>query len=185
MRHRVLEAAVSVFQTKGYENARLEDIAEMLGVTKASVYYYFQKKHDLIMEISSLAVEDALDRQSRILGQEIPADERLRETVADQLRGMAANHAVWNVFFRQFMVEQPDDPRWRTVQKGLRQYGRRFEELLEEGIQTGVFRPMNARISGYAILGMLNWTSRWIASEDPAVVTVEIVELITRGVVVP
>jgi AcrR family transcriptional regulator len=181
MRRGVLDAAVSVFQSKGYESARLEDIADVLGVTKASVYYYFQKKSDLLTEVCALAVEDALERQKRILEQDLPVDQRLREAVADQLRGMASNYAVWNIFFRQFTVGQPEDPRWKTIQSGLRKFGRRFEGLLAEGVESGVFRPVDVRIASNAILGMLNWSSRWISTQDPKAVTEEIIELVTRG----
>jgi TetR/AcrR family transcriptional regulator, cholesterol catabolism regulator len=182
MRKSVLEAAVSVFQTKGYESARLEDIADVLGVTKASVYYYFQKKSDLLAEMCALAVEEALARQTRILAQDIPADDRLREVMADQLRGMSTNFAVWNIFFRQLTVEHPDDPRWKTIRLGMREYGKHFEDLLEEGVRTGVMRPVNARITAFAILGMLNWSSRWIQHEDIALVTDEVLQLVTVGV---
>jgi AcrR family transcriptional regulator len=180
-RQNVLDAAASVFRAKGYESARLEDIADVLGVTKASVYYYFARKSDLLIELCARAVEDALARQSRILGQDRPADERLREAVADHIRGMASNYAVWSIFFREFAVDQSDDPRRKAIQAGLRKFGRRFENLLADGVESGVFRPVDARVVSYAILGMLNWSNRWIQHEDLGEVTRQIVDFIDEG----
>jgi len=180
-RDRILDAAASVFRAKGYDGARLEDIADVLGVTKASVYYYFSKKSDLLTEICEQAVKDSLARQDRILQTDRPADERLREAMSDHIRGMAANFAVWSIFFREFGPEQTHGSRGSEIQAGLREFGNHFEGLLSEGIKSGVFRPVDVRVVSNAILGMLNWSNRWIHNEDPEKVVDEIVNLIEGG----
>lgn len=51
----LLKAALTVFSTKGYESARLEDIGEVAGVTRGAIYHHFGSKSDLYMAL----VEDA------------------------------------------------------------------------------------------------------------------------------
>jgi AcrR family transcriptional regulator len=43
-RTRILDAAVEVFAAKGFEGARIAEIAERSGLAKANVYYYFATK---------------------------------------------------------------------------------------------------------------------------------------------
>jgi AcrR family transcriptional regulator len=180
-RRSIVDAAASVFRAKGYEGARLEDIADVLGVTKASVYYYFPKKSDLLLEICALAVEDSLVRQERILQVDSPVDERLREAISDHVRGMASNFAFWSIFFREFDLGLAKDPRRKKIQASLREFGRRFEDLIDEGVQTGTFRPVNVGVISNAILGMLNWSNRWIHNEDPSEVVDAIVGFVEQG----
>lgn len=180
-RNSILDAAASVFRAKGYESSRLEDVAELVGVTKASVYYYFPKKSDLLVEICNRAIDLSLARQEKILASELPADERLKEALTDHIRGMAANVSIWSIFFRELEIELADDPRRRSINQRLRQFGTRFQDLLEEGIATGVFRPLDVRLTSNAILGMLNWSHRWIQGEDTTHVVDALLDFIERG----
>src|SRR5215467_3545803 len=43
----ILDAAVSVFAEKGFAAARMEDIARKAGVSKGTIYLYFQGKEDV------------------------------------------------------------------------------------------------------------------------------------------
>jgi len=47
----ILESAVHVFSQHGYHNTKLEQITESLGLTDKSVYYYFNSKGDLFIEV--------------------------------------------------------------------------------------------------------------------------------------
>jgi hypothetical protein len=38
-------------------------------------------------------------------------------------------------------------------------------QMLNDGISTGEFRPVNARMVVYGLLGMLNWTHQWFSPE--------------------
>lgn len=46
----LLDAALEVFSTNGYRATRLEQVAEVAGVTKGSIYYYFDSKEELLTQ---------------------------------------------------------------------------------------------------------------------------------------
>ena len=48
----VLEAAAAVFQERGYQAARIEDIAARVGILKGSLYYYIESKEDLLYALT-------------------------------------------------------------------------------------------------------------------------------------
>lgn len=50
---RILEAAQKVFSEKGYHEARMEDIAERVGVSKRTLYLYFKNKEELFAAIAA------------------------------------------------------------------------------------------------------------------------------------
>lgn len=47
----ILNAAEDIFTQKGFDDARMEDIAEETGVSKGTLYLYFKSKDDLIFAI--------------------------------------------------------------------------------------------------------------------------------------
>jgi AcrR family transcriptional regulator len=50
-RERILDVAQELFTQQGYEKTSLRDIAERLQITKAALYYYFQRKEDILIEL--------------------------------------------------------------------------------------------------------------------------------------
>ncbi len=50
-KERILVAALRVFSQKGYHDARMEDIADELGVSKRTLYLYYKNKEDLFRAI--------------------------------------------------------------------------------------------------------------------------------------
>ena len=57
----ILESAVSIFSQHGYHNTKLEQITESLGLTDKSIYYYFNSKGDLFIEVV-LSVQSKLNK---------------------------------------------------------------------------------------------------------------------------
>jgi len=74
----ILNAAEEVFTSKGFDEARMDDIAEETGLSKGTLYLYFKSKDDLIFAI--------LDR---IFQREFKAFEKI------DLSRMSATQAVW------------------------------------------------------------------------------------------
>ncbi len=50
-RDRILDIALELFTEQGYDKTSLRDIAERLGTTKAALYYHFERKEDILLEL--------------------------------------------------------------------------------------------------------------------------------------
>jgi AcrR family transcriptional regulator len=61
-RERILEVALTLFNERGYDKTSLREIAERLDVTKAALYYHFDRKEDILLE---------LDRRLGAVGSEV------------------------------------------------------------------------------------------------------------------
>ncbi len=69
-REAILSAAENLFAEKGFAATRLEDVAEVVGIRRASIVYYFRDKHELygavldsLVQGVYLLVEAAFDRR--------------------------------------------------------------------------------------------------------------------------
>src|ERR1700761_8235740 len=58
-RERLLEAAESVFAKKGYDGAKISDIAEEAGVSVGAVYFRFRDKSALFSAIAESFIEES------------------------------------------------------------------------------------------------------------------------------
>jgi AcrR family transcriptional regulator len=50
-RERILDVAQELFTRQGYDKTSLRDISERLAITKAALYYYFERKEDILLEL--------------------------------------------------------------------------------------------------------------------------------------
>jgi AcrR family transcriptional regulator len=51
MRESILDVSLELFNEQGYDKTSLRQIAERLGVTKAALYYHFERKEDILLEL--------------------------------------------------------------------------------------------------------------------------------------
>jgi len=59
-RQRILESAIEIFAARGFDGARVDDIARRAGVNKALIYYYFKNKEELLGTIFSDTIEEVM-----------------------------------------------------------------------------------------------------------------------------
>jgi AcrR family transcriptional regulator len=50
-REAILDVSLELFIEQGYDKTSLREIADRLGVTKAALYYHFEKKEDILLEL--------------------------------------------------------------------------------------------------------------------------------------
>ena len=91
---KILEAALSQFYQKGFDGARVDEIAKEAGVNKALIYYYFESKEKMLEAIFDQMAKDFIPGKSRALTdnltngdaidnhlQTVDARERMRDIV--------------------------------------------------------------------------------------------------------
>ncbi len=73
----IINAAEKVFSQKGFATAKMEEVAQVAGMSKASLYFYFKSKEDLYMAITHRAFQlltdtyyDIIDNTSELHGAE-------------------------------------------------------------------------------------------------------------------
>jgi AcrR family transcriptional regulator len=75
-RQAILDAALTVFAARGYEAARLDDVAAQAGVAKGTLYLYFKDKQALFEELVRGAVTPIMERvSSAARAPELPASQ--------------------------------------------------------------------------------------------------------------
>ncbi|MEV6417405.1 helix-turn-helix domain-containing protein [Kribbella sp. NPDC051718] len=77
-------AALELFSSRGYEKTSLREIAEQVGITKASLYYHYSSKQDLLQAIIGTFFDDIKTVFAQV-GEQPWSPERERELLAAYL----------------------------------------------------------------------------------------------------
>lgn len=77
----IIEAARAEFLAHGYEGARLQKIADQIGVTKAMIHYYFNTKKELFEQVYTQSVEFMFSGISETLQEDTPLFKKIDQLV--------------------------------------------------------------------------------------------------------
>ena len=133
-RHLISEAAIHVFASKGFHQARVSDIAKRAGVADGTIYLYFKSKEELLVSIFEEKMQILLDGlAAAVEGLEDPL-EHLRAFARHHFRQVHENRAVAEVLqvelrlSNKFMKDYRPEKLWeylgfigKAVRKGQAQ----------------------------------------------------------------
>lgn len=178
----IFVAALRLFQAKGYHGASMQDLADAVGMQKASLYYYFSSKEELLVRVCERGTGAFTQELSEIVASNATATQKLQRAIEGHLVALCEQLELFTVFLREqkFLGE--------TQKKKLRGEGKRHAELLalilQQGISTGEFRKVNITITTLAILGMCNWLYEWYSPDgalEPREIARMYSELVLKG----
>jgi AcrR family transcriptional regulator len=161
----IIEAAARVFAERGFHGATTQDIADVLGIRQASLYYYFSSKEAALELVCLKGVEGFFEAGKAIAAGPGSARERLSLLINSHLSPLIDRRDFVKVFQneRQYL---PAESRKR-IGRWSRGLERIFEDVISEGVAKGEFRSdLDPRLTTLAILGVCNAVSTWYRKEN-------------------
>jgi AcrR family transcriptional regulator len=158
----ILDAALAEFTAKGFDAARMEDIARRAGLSKAGVYLYFPSKEAVLKALIEARVTPiaAMARAGFQAGADNPAAtlKRVGAMIAMRLSdpevfavprlvlGLAGRYSDLAEFYREHVA---------SVARAA------LENLIAEGVRKGQFRDCNPALASRALIGAVLFEMLW------------------------
>jgi AcrR family transcriptional regulator len=154
----LLEAAVAVFDERGYEATSVEEIATRLGVTKSAVYHHVTSKGELLR----LALDRALDALFAVTTEPAatsgPAIDRLEHVVRGSVRVLADELP----FVRLLLRLRGNTDVERSALERRRRFDRIVTDLVRAAEAEGDVRPdVDPALTSRLLFGTVNSLSEW------------------------
>jgi len=183
----ILDAAAKVFARAGYHGAATQDIADVLGIRQASLYYYFDSKEAALEAVCATGVEDYALRAQKILRGTQSSAEKVAQLVFHHLAPMAERLDYTVVFLRERrFLPSPARKRIRAIEQ---RYERIIQRVIQQGVARGEFGPdLDTRMATLALLGLGNSAALWFGREPGVTlerITRSYVDLLVRAFQVP
>lgn len=158
----VIGAAAKVFAQRGYHGASTQDIADVLGIRQASLYYYFDSKEAALEAVCRFGHDAYVERLLRIAHSDASSSEKVAQVL---LHHAAPERLDFTLVFLRERRFLPGPARKRIRALEL-QYERAIQRIVEQGIRSGEFRPdLDARMTTLALLGLGNSAAAWYGRE--------------------
>jgi AcrR family transcriptional regulator len=139
--YQILMAAREVFIAKGFEGARMQEIADQAGINKALLHYYFRSKDKLFEAVFSEVAGKLFPAMRQILTAELEIKGKINFLVKTYLKGISENPFI-PAFVLNTLNTNPE--RFLKYLKKAEINTQMFQKQLDDEAVLGLIRPIKA-----------------------------------------
>lgn len=158
----ILKSAAAAFRRRGYHGASVDEIASALEMTKGNLYYYFKNKEEILYACHDYSLDVLLALMAEVRAAPSRPDDKLRTLILafihvmlDELQGTALT----------LDLQALSPPLLKRIIAKRDRFDHGMREIIQQGIDRGLFRPGDPKMIGFAMMGAVNWITKWF---DPA-----------------
>lgn len=152
----------------------MKDIAAEVKLTAASLYHHFKNKDMLLLAVLETGIDLVVNKLDPIVQSDLPNAEKLHAMIRMHVTNLTKHTAVGAALvfeIRSLLVMKMDSPEDAAKKLAFIQRRDYFENLyrqvVQAGIDTGEFYPVDAAIFTRTMLGAHNWVSVWFRQDGP------------------
>jgi AcrR family transcriptional regulator len=155
-RDKILDCAEQLFARRGFAGIGLAEVAEQVGLSKSSLFHHFSSKAQLYAAVMARILDRIEAELVRSLADGGGPAQRL-ERWLDVVIDLLASHPTYARLLLRSLFEDDELtgvlPEEQAVNATMRRIVVAAERLLREGIEVGVFRPVNVPHMVQSIIG--------------------------------
>jgi AcrR family transcriptional regulator len=164
----ILSAALEVFAERGFQAARLEEVARRAGVSKGALYLYFETKADLFRAVVTDAISPNIERTKAVASAEVPFEQAVRMGVGMLAGKVVTDRRITGVV-KLVIAESRNHPELATIW---------HETVVEPGVQLltgliaaaqarGEVRAGDPRLFAFGLMGPMILSMVWRETFEP------------------
>jgi AcrR family transcriptional regulator len=164
----IVAAALELFAERGFAATRLDDVAARAGVSKGTLYLYFDNKEELFKAVVRESLLPNIARvETLVAGFDGPTPDLVRRMI--ETIGMTVATSRLGALPKLVIAESgnfPDIARFyldEVINRGLRL----IESVLKRGIERGEFRPVDTGLTVRAVVAPVILLAIWKNSFEP------------------
>lgn len=164
----IITAALDLFAERGFSGTRLEDVAARAGLSKAAIYLYFDDKTALLKAVVKEAVGARIAQVRAAAAQHSgPVAPMLRRLLATVATGIGESRLP--DIIKLVIAESRAHPEIGQfyLDEVIGQALPMVQGLIERGIATGEFRPVDARLAVKSLIGPMVLAAIWRSVFEP------------------
>lgn len=164
----IVAAALSEFAEKGFAASRLEDVAARAGISKGTIYLYFETKEALFEAVVREMISPVLDHiEMAQAGADVPSEQILRLVIETIYRRLVDTER--RQLIRMLLAESPRFPHLVAFyhREAVSRGRKLLRAIVDRGVARGEFRDGPATRCPEAILGPAIMLAVWKLLFEP------------------
>ncbi len=138
----ILDAAKNVFQSKGMDGARMQEIADEAGINKAMLHYYYRSKQLLFEAVFKNAFSLLAPQLNAILNDDSSIEEKIKNFTSNYIT-FIINHPYLPNFIIQELNRNPEFILKLKENSGFPNL-EKFKIQVDNDVENGLIKPISA-----------------------------------------
>jgi AcrR family transcriptional regulator len=161
----IKRVSIDLFYKQGYFATGISDIARASGIQKASIYYHYANKEDILFDIFKTTMMDLDANLEKALKRVKGTEEKVRAAIK--------SHVTFHIDRQKEVFISDSELRGLTVENyktiiDLRdKYDKKFQALIRAGIKEKVFSNLDYKVASYGMITMCTSVSIWFRPSGP------------------
>jgi len=155
----IMASARELFFTKGFNATTMDEIALRAELSKGALYLYFPSKEVLYATVLNEGLTILIERIEEAFTLDLPPDQMIRKFGEVHYRYYLDYREYSRIFFfrehRDVARQLPRELIQDNLKKGMRNF-QRFIEVIQKGIDQGIFAPVDPRQAAVTFWGATN-----------------------------
>jgi AcrR family transcriptional regulator len=159
----IKQASIDLFYKKGYYATTISDIAKRCGIQKSSIYYHYATKQDILFNIFKTTMVE--------LEEYVVSAVNLTANIEAKLKEAIMAHICFHIdrqkecFIADSELRGLTPENYKAIVRMRDRYDSIFQEIIQEGIEAGVFLVKDLKILSYVIITMCTAVTNYFRPE--------------------
>lgn len=159
----IFEAAAFLFREKGYSATSMRDLADKVNLKASSLYNHISSKEEILREICFTNAQRFEEGMQEVEQTQGTASEKVRALL--RLHIQIATEDVTSVTAFNDEWRHLNEPHLSEFKSMRRSYESRFQAIIEAGIKSNEFKPLDSFTVLYTIFSSIRWLYDWYKPE--------------------
>jgi TetR/AcrR family transcriptional repressor of nem operon len=156
-RNEILDAALQLVYSKGYEKMTIQDILDHLQISKGAFYHYFNSKVDVLEAVVERMATEQVEPIFLAIVQDpnIPALEKLHRYFDMSTRWKTSKRAFVTELVKIWYSDENALARQKMLARTVEHMGPFFTEIIKQGVREGVFTTPYPEVTAQVIVNLI------------------------------
>jgi len=163
-KYEIIRASAELFERVGYHGASMQMLTDSVNLGKPTLYHYFRSKTEILHAIHEDLMSDLFACHAARVAEGSTFEQLLLGICTDILRQIDEHPGYTRAFFEHY--DELDDADKKEMRGQRQRYLEIVCNILEAGVESGVFTRCEPRLAALGFLGMCNWAYKWYPQES-------------------
>tara|TARA_B100000953_G_C18014772_1_gene418985 strand:+ start:923 stop:1555 length:633 start_codon:yes stop_codon:yes gene_type:complete len=151
-KEQIMDAALKVIISKGYENSRMDDIVDLSSMSKGAIYWYYKSKKEVYLNLVNYWVIKYSTVINHIVEEDDSAADQLKDVFDYFILQYEQDPSAFKALVEFWSLAGRDEDFHRKVDRVYTKFLEFLERIINKGVKSGEFKKLDVRVTALSIM---------------------------------
>ena len=151
-KEQIMDAALKVIISKGYDNSRMDDIVDLSSMSKGAIYWYYKSKKEVYLNLVNYWVIKYSTVINHIIEEDDSAADQLKDVFDYFILQYEQDPSAFKALVEFWSLAGRDEDFHKKVDRVYTKFLEFLERIINKGVKSGEFKNLDVRVTALSIM---------------------------------